>query len=114
MGTSSGSGGSGGFITGSGGGGGISNECASAVIEGDPIPVTMYIMFDKSGSMLFDQKWTGAKTALIAFFQDSDSAGLSVALRFFPDDDPVAGCNDVACSASACAAPLALPVTASL
>ncbi len=104
--SSSGAGGSGGFTTGSGGNGGITNECASAIIEGDPIPVTMIIMFDKSGSMLFDQKWTGAKTALIAFFQDEASAGLSVALRFFPDDEPMAGCNDVACNIAACATPL--------
>jgi hypothetical protein len=63
-------------------------------------------MFDKSGSMLMDQKWAGAKAALNAFFQDSDSAGLNIALRFFPDDEPVAGCNENACSTAACATPL--------
>jgi hypothetical protein len=56
--------------------------------------------------MLFEQKWAGAVSALIAFFQDPDSAGLNVALRFFPDDSPTPGCNEQACDAAACAVPL--------
>ena len=80
--------------------------CATSVEEGTVVPATMFIMFDKSGSMLENQKWAGAKAALIAFFQDKDSTGLRVALRFFPDDEPVAGCNEVACSIDACATPL--------
>lgn len=77
--------------------------------EGKTLPVTMLIMFDKSGSMLEDQKWAGAKAALIAFFQDPKSAGLSVGLRFFPDNSPASGCDDQACSIDACAAPLVAP-----
>jgi hypothetical protein len=69
----------------------------------------MLIMFDKSGSMLENQKWAGAKAALIAFFQDPKSAGLSVGLRFFPDDSPTPGCDDQACSIDACANPLVPP-----
>jgi hypothetical protein len=88
-----------------GGSGGI-DACAEATFEGEPVPVTMYIMFDKSGSMLLDQKWPNAKVSLIAFFQDDASAGLEVALRFFPDDDPAPGCNETACSTAACATPL--------
>jgi len=80
--------------------------CATSVVEGTVVPATMYIMFDKSGSMLENQKWAGAKAALIAFFQDKDSTGLRVALRFFPDDEPVAGCNEVGCDINACATPL--------
>ncbi len=82
------------------------DACASTVVEGDRLPVQMYIMFDKSGSMLDDQKWAGATAALTAFFQDEDSAGLNVALRFFPDNEPQAGCNENACSVQACASPL--------
>jgi len=82
------------------------DACASTVVEGERLPVQMYIMFDKSGSMLDDQKWAGATAALTAFFQDEDSAGLDVALRFFPDDEPQSGCNENACSAQACASPL--------
>ncbi|MBK8254416.1 MAG: VWA domain-containing protein [Polyangiaceae bacterium] len=102
------------FIT---GGGGQStgptidenSACATSAVEGESLPVTMLIMFDKSASMLEDQKWAGAKAALIAFFQDDESAGLSVGLRFFPDDSPAAGCNDQACSIDACSQPLVLP-----
>ena len=97
----------GGFLaTGGSSGTGEFDACASAAIQVDRIPVQMYIMFDKSGSMLEDQKWAGATAALTAFFQDSDSAGLNVALRFFPDDEPVSGCNESACNVQACATPL--------
>ncbi len=96
----------GGFDGAGGSGAGGFDACATATVLGDRVPVQMYIMFDKSGSMLEDQKWAGAKAALIAFFQDDDSAGLRVALRFFPDDAPVAGCNESACSVQACATPL--------
>lgn len=92
------------FAVGSGTGG--FEACAEATIEGDRVPVQMYIMFDKSGSMLDDQKWAGATAALTAFFQDDDSAGLSIALRFFPDDEPTPGCNESACDVGACATPL--------
>lgn len=81
-------------------------ECASATVAGEPVPVTLFLMMDRSGSMLADQKWANATTALIAFFQDPESAGLTVALRFFPDDKPAAGCSAPACSADACATPL--------
>jgi hypothetical protein len=94
-----------------GGGGGIDEHsaCATSAVEGKKIPVTMLIMFDKSGSMLEDQKWAGAKAALIAFFQDPESAGASVGLRFFPDDAPVPGCDDKQCSIDACSKPLVPP-----
>ncbi len=92
--------------SGSGSGMNDFSTCASAVVAGKPVPVTLYIMMDRSGSMLESQKWANATTALIAFFQDPNSAGLSVALRFFPDDKPAAGCNAPACSAAACAKPL--------
>ena len=108
-------GGAGGEAT-AGAGGGLSavstssaggfDTCASATVRGDRIPVQMYIMFDKSQSMLLDQKWAGSSAAMTAFFQDEDSAGLSIALRFFPDDDPVAGCDDPVCDINACASPL--------
>lgn len=95
------------------GGGPVVKEgdaCAKAAIEGEPVPVTMYLMFDKSGSMLDAQKWAGAKAALIAFFQNPETAGLSVALRFFPSG----ACDEVSCSVDACATPLvdAGPLTA--
>jgi hypothetical protein len=96
-----GAGGAGGsFTTGSSSGG--FEACAEATLEGERIPVQMLIMFDKSQSMLEDQKWAGATAALLAFFRDEESAGLNVALRFFPDDT----CDSPACDINACATPL--------
>jgi hypothetical protein len=74
-------------------------------------PVNMFIMFDKSGSMGTSlsgggTRWTASAAALTAFFQDTRAAGLGVALRFFPDDRPTAGCNEWSCSATACSDPL--------
>ena len=107
------SGGSGGsFLTGGGDTGQTIDEdsaCATSAVEGKPLPVTMLIMFDKSASMLEDQKWAGAKAALIAFFQNDETAGLSIGLRFFPDDEPASGCNDQVCSVDACSQPLVPP-----
>lgn len=85
------------------------SACATSVIQGQTLSVTMLIMFDKSGSMLENQKWANAKAALIAFFQSDATAGMSVGLRFFPDDAPVPGCNDAACNIDACATPLVSP-----
>lgn len=86
-----------------------SSACATSAVEGKTLPVVMFIMFDKSGSMLEDQKWSTAKAALTAFFQDPATNGLSVGLRFFPDDSPAAGCNDQQCSIDACSQPLVPP-----
>lgn len=119
--TSAGGGGSGSGAGGGSGGGFLAGggppvttipedaACATSSVEGKTLPVTMFIMFDRSGSMLEDQKWFGAKAALTVFFQDPATAGLSVGLRFFPDDAPAAGCNDQACSVDACAEPLVPP-----
>jgi hypothetical protein len=80
--------------------------CASEITAGKPIPVTLFVMMDRSGSMLENQKWANAQTALTVFFQDPKSAGLKVALRFFPDEKPTAGCSAPSCSVAACATPL--------
>jgi hypothetical protein len=72
----------------------------------------MFVMFDRSGSMLTNTmptRWQNAADALTAFFQDPEAADLAVALRFFPHDQPAAGCNNNAmtgCLTAACAAPL--------
>ena len=82
------------------------DACAESTVRGERSPVQMYFMFDKSQSMLLDQKWAGAVAALTAFFQDDGSAGLNIALRFFPDNEPVAGCDEPMCSIDSCATPL--------
>lgn len=99
--------------SGNGGGSAINPDaaCATSSAEATLVPVNMFIMFDKSGSMGQNGKWTNTTAALKAFFADPASAGLRVALRFFPD----AGCDGNACSIDVCsqpAVPLA-PLTAS-
>jgi hypothetical protein len=78
---------------GSGGGGGAGGAagtpgagdmtCASTSAKGQPVPVDLFIMLDKSGSML-GAKWEAAKKALNAFVQSPSTVGLSVGLGFFP------------------------------
>jgi uncharacterized protein YegL len=57
----------------------------------------MYILFDKSGSMI-GAKWFDSTAALQTFFGDPNSAGLRVALRFFPEGGCDSGCNVGACA----------------
>lgn len=93
-------GGGGSLLAGSGGGGpGSFAACAIAQHDAEPKPLNLYIMFDKSGSML-GPKWAAASEAMQRFFMDPASGGLRVALRFFPED----GC-DPGCNVSACAEP---------
>ncbi len=90
---------------------GTGESCAATSAEANLIPVNMFIIFDKSGSMKDNNKWTNSTTALIDFFKDQGSAGLRVALRFFPDD----GCDDQACDIAVCSQPLVslAPLTSS-
>ena len=76
--------------------------CASAATESKLHPVDLLIVVDKSGSMADAGKWDAVTHALDAFFTDPASAGLRVALRFFPD----AGCDSLTCSETECAKPL--------
>lgn len=81
-------------------------SCATGTAKASLMPVNMFIQFDRSGSMLDDDKWAQATQALSGFFRDPATAGLRVALRFFPHDLPAAGCTDQGCNAMACAQPL--------
>jgi len=76
---------------------GKDSACATLSDEATQVPVNMYIMFDKSGSMM-GTKWSQSKAALEAFFQDQQSAGLKVAFRFFPHEGCDSNCNVTACS----------------
>jgi hypothetical protein len=72
--------------TGTGGG----PDCAGVLVMGEPVPVDVYIMLDISGSMLTDtgtagrSKWDAVKDALGTFLNDASSAGLGVAIQYFP------------------------------
>jgi hypothetical protein len=75
--------------------------CAKATTTAILVPVNMFLIFDKSLSMLDNGKWAAATKALAAFFQDPKVAGLRVALRFFPDNT----CNAPECDIDACTDP---------
>ncbi len=81
---------------------GTGSTCAATGEEANLVPINMFIMFDKSGSMKDNNKWTNSTKALIDFFKDQGSAGLRVALRFFPDS----GCDAPACNIDVCSEPL--------
>lgn len=76
--------------------------CATSTVQANLAPVDLFLLFDRSASMAYKSKWAAATAALTSFFQSSSSAGLRVALRFFPEE----GCDNVACSAGPCGQPL--------
>lgn len=86
--------------------------CGIGSAEAKLRPVTIDVMFDRSNSMVRPasvdpvtnlNRWQTATGALKAFLADPDSTGLSVALRFFPDDEPAVGCTQEVCDSAACA-----------
>jgi hypothetical protein len=70
---------------------GLDGACAASSIGAHPVPLDLYFLMDSSKSMA-DQtgagssKWTAVGSALNTFFNDSGSAGLGVALKYFPDE----------------------------
>jgi hypothetical protein len=87
--------------------------CGTGSAEAKLTPVSMFVMFDRSGSMIQDQttptRWDNAALALTSFFKDPGAADLAVALRFFPHDQPATGCtnsNNGGCNVMACSQPL--------
>ncbi len=61
-----------------------SAECAKSTAAPTPIPVELVFMFDKSGSMGDNAKWTSCKQGLNSFFADPASKGVEASLQFFP------------------------------
>ena len=83
---SSSSGGSSGAVDAS-----LDGACAASTVGAQPVPLDLYFLMDSSKSMN-DQtgagttKWSAVSSALNTFFTDSGSAGLGVALKYFPDE----------------------------
>jgi hypothetical protein len=85
------------------------NTCAGDLIEAKYLPLDMYIMLDKSGSMLDptegdpnQTKWQAVSAALSDFVSDPASAGIGVGLQLFPlmhPDAPASCTTDQQCGA---------------
>ena len=58
--------------------------CAAAHVEATQLPLDLYIMADRSGSMSTMYGWKNQRDALVSFFDDPQSLGLHVALNLFP------------------------------
>ncbi len=92
--TGGGNGGSGAFISTDGAStGGTSNlgdaACATETFQGEQIPLDMYIMMDRSGSMgqataAGPSVWDATKQAITDFVNSPDSSGIGVGIQFFP------------------------------
>jgi Mg-chelatase subunit ChlD len=82
----------GGGSNGTGANGGIDPlppGCAQVTVQGERLPIDLYMMIDTSASMLAKTadgptKWEAVRTALTSFFNDQASAGIGVGLQFFP------------------------------
>lgn len=104
---------SGGFDNGSGGGtlfapdsgligtGGGDAGCAGVVVQGEQLPLDLYIMFDQSASMSCaigsSDRWAAVKTALSGFVQNPGATGIAVGLGYFGTaaSPPGSSCNPV-------------------
>ena len=93
----------GGLLFGAGGGGDLftsnggtgptifvdGSACAEEVRKAELLPLDMYVLLDKSASMLEPTgsgptKWAAISAALAAFVQDPGSTGLGVGIQYFP------------------------------
>jgi hypothetical protein len=88
-------------MSGSSSGGTGGEDCAATSTPAKLIPLDLYVITDSSKSMLETTsggitKWEALKAAMTGFFSDATADGLSVALKFFPDEQPAipAACTD--------------------
>ncbi len=74
--------------------------CAASTEQATATPANLYLLFDKSSSMgpeVTSTKWAGARKGMDAFLKDPASAGLRLALNFFPRPlDGVPACDSAA------------------
>ena len=69
----------------------LDGACAASSTGAQPVPLNLYFVMDSSLSMkdptgAGTTKWVAVSSALNTFFTDSGSAGLGVALKYFPDE----------------------------
>ncbi len=68
-------------------------DCAATSTSAKLIPLDLYVMMDSSKSMneptaAGASKWKSVVDAMVGFFQDPNSSGLGVGLKYFPDEQP--------------------------
>lgn len=80
--------------------------CATGGAAASIKPVAMLLVVDRSSSMNDNDKWPQASGALVSFLQSPDTSGLSIGLRFYPDDNGPGLCNQEDCNVEVCAQPL--------
>lgn len=84
-GSGAGTGGTGGGINTDGGGtGGLSSSCAKAKYTGELVPLDMFVMLDRSGSMQDSGKWPAVTGALGNFVSLPGLSGIGMGIGFFP------------------------------
>jgi len=79
--------------------------CATSSAGAEPVPLDLYVLMDSSKSMLETtsagvSKWSAVSSAMGMFFSDTGSAGLGVAIKYFPDEQagaPATCTADTAC-----------------
>lgn len=79
-------------------------SCSGAGSTASFKKVNMFVTFDKSGSMA-GARWNDSTAALKGYFADPASAGIGVALRFWPDNTPSV-CDTPSCSFANCSQPM--------
>ena len=72
-------------------GGATGEGCATIRTEAESAPGDIYIMQDRSGSMLDNGKWTAVLDAITEFVNTPDLQGLGVGLAFFGREPSAAG-----------------------
>ena len=63
-------------------------SCASETQQGNPVPLDVFLMIDRSSSMSSlvvggGTRWTAVTTALTAFFDDPQNAAVGVGMQYF-------------------------------
>lgn len=74
----------------------LDGACAYVTEQATSTPLNLYIMLDKSSTMLGD-KWDAARQGLDLFLNDPASAGIKVGINFFPrEPDSTPACDQPA------------------
>jgi hypothetical protein len=59
-------------------------KCATSSAKAKASRLFLVFMFDRSGSMALDDRWSSCRSATEAFFGAKESAGISASLHYFP------------------------------